>query len=123
MVVVGGMENVGGSRDCAEKTRKGSLLEDGKLPVFTTRARSVAKVLAAPAMSVGVDQGRRTAVEWLVVAALRLARVLEADLLISASGYGPWMATLRADEAPDVCQQHRLVGSWLAAGTCWGPPL
>lgn len=115
------MENVGGSRDCAEKTRKGSLLEDGKLPVFTTRARSVAKVLAAPAMS--VDQGWRTAVEWLVVAALRLARVLEADLLISASGYGPWMATLRADEAPDVCQQHRLVGSWLAAGTCWGPPL
>ena len=57
------MENVGGSRDCAEKTRKGSLLEDGKLPVFTTRARSVAKVLAAPAMS--VDQGWRPAVEWL----------------------------------------------------------
>jgi hypothetical protein len=41
------MKNVGGLRDCG--TRKGSLLEDAELPVFTTRARSVAKVLAAPA--------------------------------------------------------------------------
>ena len=58
------------------RARKGSLLEDEEPPVFTTRARSVAKVLAAPAMS--VDQGWRVA----RVAALRLARVLEADLLM-----------------------------------------
>ena len=58
------------------RTRKGSLLEDEEAPVFTTRARSVAKVLAAPAMS--ADQAWRLA----LVAAFRLARVLEADLLM-----------------------------------------
>jgi hypothetical protein len=35
------------------RTRKGSLLEDVKLPVFTSRALSVTKVLAVSAVSVG----------------------------------------------------------------------
>lgn len=76
------------------------------LPVFSTRALSVSKVLAAPAMSMG--QGQMAA-----LACWRSAKV-------GAGGYGRQIATLRAYAAPEACQHRsRPVGRWQREG----PPL